>query len=103
MITIKLSQNGNRRGVINLSLGGSRSYFSYIYEHYFQEIIKYGGIVTVAAGNSYSDACIYSPAYTQTAITVGATSSSLTMAYFRYFFYFYFYFSIFIIYCFCCH
>ena len=50
MIEQKLSKN-NRRGVINLSLGGKRSFFSYLYEYYFNQIIQHGGVVTVAAGN----------------------------------------------------
>ena len=48
-------RNNNRRGVINLSLGGSRAYFSELYDWYFTQIVKYGGIVTLAAGNSYLD------------------------------------------------
>ena len=79
MIRDKLRDN-NRRGVINLSLGGSRSYFGYLYEWYFTEIIKYGGIVTVAAGNNNVDACDYSPAFTSAALTVGAADSSLNKA-----------------------
>ena len=83
MISTKLATN-NRRGVINLSLSGSRSFFSDLFEHYFQQIIEYGGIVTVSAGNNNSYACDYSPAYTETTITVGAVSSNLTKADFRY-------------------
>ena len=50
MIETKLANN-KRRGVVNLSFGGTRSFFSYLYEYYFNQIVKYGGIVTVAAGN----------------------------------------------------
>ena len=49
MIETKLSNN-KRRGVVNLSLGGARSFYDYMFEYYFVKIIKYGGIVTVAAG-----------------------------------------------------
>ena len=45
--------NGTRRGVINFSLGGGRSLWSYMYEYYFDIIIENGGILVVAAGNKY--------------------------------------------------
>ena len=61
---------------MNLSLAGGRSFFSYMYEYYFNIMIKYGGIPVVAAGNNYIDACAYAPAWTQYAITVGASDSN---------------------------
>ena len=76
-ITYKLMEtNATRRGVINLSLGGTRSFFSYMYEYYFDLIIEFGGIPVVAAGNSYIDACGYAPAWSSFAITVGAADSN---------------------------
>ena len=75
-ITNKLkSTNGDRRGVINMSLGGRRSFFSTLWEYYFKFMIEYGGIPVVGAGNEAIDACYYTPAWSDYAITVGAADS----------------------------
>ena len=68
-----------RRGVINLSLGGTKDMVDYIYEYYFEELIKYGGIAVTSAGNSHVDACDYAPAFSTKAITVGSYDSSYTV------------------------
>ena len=81
MIADKLESLPNRRGVVNLSLGGGRAFFGeLLIDHYFNQMIKSGGIVTLSAGNSDDDSCLYSPAYPSSALTVGAGDSSLTMA-----------------------
>eukprot|EP00484_Ammonia_sp_Unknown_P019193 CAMPEP_0197034308 /NCGR_PEP_ID=MMETSP1384-20130603/12463_1 /TAXON_ID=29189 /ORGANISM="Ammonia sp." /LENGTH=525 /DNA_ID=CAMNT_0042464223 /DNA_START=256 /DNA_END=1833 /DNA_ORIENTATION=+ len=69
----KLNANPGRRGVINLSLGGEKTYaMNDIYHSYFDKMIDAGGIPVVAAGNEDIDACGVSPAYSSKAITVGA-------------------------------
>jgi len=68
------SNRGPQPGVISMSLGGSgvdRSYITAI-----GAAVDAGLTVVVAAGNSNSDACAFSPAFTETAITVGATDSN---------------------------
>eukprot|EP00486_Rosalina_sp_Unknown_P008391 CAMPEP_0201577636 /NCGR_PEP_ID=MMETSP0190_2-20130828/24126_1 /ASSEMBLY_ACC=CAM_ASM_000263 /TAXON_ID=37353 /ORGANISM="Rosalina sp." /LENGTH=437 /DNA_ID=CAMNT_0048009887 /DNA_START=534 /DNA_END=1847 /DNA_ORIENTATION=- len=69
----KLRDNPARRGVINLSLGGEKSFaMNDLYHSYFDKFITAGGIPVVAAGNEDQDACDVSPAYSSKAITVGA-------------------------------
>ena len=69
----KLRENPARRGVINLSLGGQKTFaMNDLYHSYFDKFITAGGIPVVAAGNENQDACDVSPAYSSKAITVGA-------------------------------
>ena len=69
----QLRENPSRRGVINLSLGGQKSFaMNDLYHSYFDKFITAGGIAVVAAGNEDQDACDVSPAYSSRAITVGA-------------------------------
>ena len=74
----RLSGN-DRRGVLNLSLGGGKGFFSYFYDYYFGLIRANGGIAVVAAGNSYDDSCYYSPAFSDRAITVGASGEDYSV------------------------
>eukprot|EP01084_Bolivina_argentea_P091865 165331_1 len=55
--------NNDKRGVINLSIGSlSTDSMTEVYDHYFSNIIDYGGIIVAAAGNDYNDSCDYLPA-----------------------------------------
>ncbi|MSY41363.1 MAG: S8 family serine peptidase, partial [Actinobacteria bacterium] len=65
--------------VMNLSLGGSASKTM---DDAIAAAVADGITAVVAAGNSSADACNYSPAREVTAITVGATDSNDTIAYF---------------------
>merc|ERR1712084_82754 len=44
--------------------------------------VSAGVVVVVAAGNHYSDACNFSPAYVPNAVTVGSTDSNDARSYF---------------------
>lgn len=77
-IASQVSANGYR-SVVNMSLGGLAS--SAI-DTAVNNLISQGVVVVVAAGNSAEDACGYSPARIPDAITVGATTSTDTEAYF---------------------
>ena len=72
MILKRLAGN-DRRGVINMSLGGSFDFSDFIYDYFIEEIVRNGGIVVVAAGNEADDACAYGPAFSHHAISVGAS------------------------------
>lgn len=84
LITEALEEIGNRigsssparRGVINMSIGGSRTFFDFIWEYYFEIINEAGGIIVVASGNEGDNACDYSPAWSTDVITVGAVNAS---------------------------
>jgi hypothetical protein len=66
-------EHGKKPAVWSASLGGKGVMSSL--ESAFQGALKAGVVVSVAAGNSNDDACLYSPAFSSTAITVGASSS----------------------------
>jgi hypothetical protein len=69
---------GARPAVISMSLGGpgvGASWTSGI-----DAAVNGGIVVVLAAGNSNSDACQFSPAYVTSAITVGSTTSQDTMS-----------------------
>jgi hypothetical protein len=66
-------EKGNKPAVWSASLGGKGVMASL--ETAFQGALKAGVVVSVAAGNSNDNACLYSPAYAPTAITVAASSS----------------------------
>jgi cerevisin len=68
-----------RRSVANMSLGGG---FSQALNDAVTQAIVDGLPFAVAAGNDGEDACGYSPASVKTAISVGASSSDDTFAYF---------------------
>jgi len=65
-------EKGNKPAVWSASLGGKGVMASL--ETAFQGALKAGVVVSVAAGNSNDNACLYSPAYAPTAITVAASS-----------------------------
>jgi len=67
-----VAKNGQRPGVLNLSLGGGASSSL---DTAVANTVAAGYTVVVAAGNDNANACNYSPAREPTAITVGATTS----------------------------
>ena len=77
-INAELAAN-DRRGLLNLSLGDGKGFFSYFYGYYFGLIRSNGGIAVVAAGNSYDDSCCYSGAFSDKAITVGASGEECSV------------------------
>lgn len=66
----------NYHKTINLSVGGG---YSTAYETAIDAAYDAGVTVVVAAGNSYGDACDYSPSHVTKAITVGATKDDDTI------------------------
>ena len=68
-----------KRGVVNMSLGGTAST---VLDNAVANLVSLGIVVTVAAGNDSAPACDASPAREPTAITVGATDSADTRAFF---------------------
>ena len=67
-----VSTHGKKPAVWSASLGGKGKMASI--EIAFQKAKKAGVLISVAAGNSNDDACLYSPAFAASAITVGATN-----------------------------
>jgi len=65
--------NGVRPAVISMSLGGSGADPGYT--TVIDAAVNNGVTIVVAAGNSNSDACYFSPAFAKNAITVGSTTS----------------------------
>jgi len=63
--------------LINMSLGGPKAQSV---DDAVVAAVKAGVVVIVAAGNSYGDACRYSPANVKEAVTVGATDNKDAMA-----------------------
>merc|ERR1711878_182387 len=63
-----------RPAVISMSLGGSGADPGYT--TVIDAAVNQGVVVVVAAGNSNSDACNFSPAFAANAITVGSTTST---------------------------
>lgn len=74
----KNSRKG-RQSAANMSLGGGRSL---TLEKVVDRAVESGVHFAVAAGNDAEDACDYSPAAASGPITVGASTSADTMAYF---------------------
>jgi len=66
--------NGVRPAVISMSLGGNGADPGYT--TVIDAAVNAGVVVVVAAGNSNSDACNFSPAFADNAITVGSTTST---------------------------
>jgi len=66
--------SGARPAVISMSLGGNGADPGYT--TVIDAAVAQGVTVVVAAGNSNSDACNFSPAFTPNAITVGSTTST---------------------------
>jgi len=69
------AQGAGRKSIGNMSLGGS---INTAVNDAVDRSSAAGVIHVVAAGNSNNDACNYSPASAQSAITVGATDRSFT-------------------------
>mmetsp|Transcript_4312 Transcript_4312/g.7670 ORF Transcript_4312/g.7670 Transcript_4312/m.7670 type:complete len:788 (-) Transcript_4312:182-2545(-) len=66
--------SGKKPAIWSASLGGPGKRTSY--EQAFKKAVAKNVIISVAAGNSNSDACKFSPAFAPSAITVGSTTSS---------------------------
>jgi len=75
-----VAQRSERPAVATMSLGSKST--SEAYRPGIDSLTAAGMTVTVAAGNSDDDACLYSPARFPKAITVGATESSDIKAWF---------------------
>lgn len=73
-----ITVNGARPAVISMSLGGRGADPAYTTSIGAATVA--GVVVVVAAGNSNSDSCNFSPAFAADAITVGATTSSNSRA-----------------------
>eukprot|EP00834_Sanchytrium_tribonematis_P003648 NODE_148_length_15570_cov_0.950100.p6 type:complete len:493 gc:universal NODE_148_length_15570_cov_0.950100:1653-3131(+) len=73
------SRGENAKSVINMSLGGGKSI---ALNRAVEAAVKAGVVVSVAAGNEDNDACNSSPASSEAAITVGATTSHDQRAWF---------------------
>jgi serine protease len=69
-----VAQKGKKPAVWSASLGGPGRSMSA--ETAFAKALKAGVTISVAAGNSRSDACNFNPAFAPSAITVGATQMS---------------------------
>lgn len=63
--------NRFENSIISMSLGGG---YNKLLNEAVDNAVDMGVPVVVAAGNEYSDACLYSPASAEKAITVGATT-----------------------------
>ncbi|MGA1345467.1 MAG: S8 family serine peptidase [Ilumatobacteraceae bacterium] len=70
---------GDRRGVVNMSLGGGASA---TLDRAVADLVDAGIVVAVAAGNEAQSACNVSPAREPSAITVAASDSSDNRAWF---------------------
>ncbi|KAJ3097578.1 serine protease [Phlyctochytrium planicorne] len=75
----KLSKSNKVKSVANMSLGGGSSP---ALDKAVDAAVEAGIHFAVAAGNSGDDACDYSPAASEQAVSVGATTSTDNMAYF---------------------
>jgi len=69
-----VTTSGARPAVISMSLGGNGADPGYT--TVIDAAVENGVTVVVAAGNSNSDACNFSPAFAANAITVGSTTST---------------------------
>merc|ERR1719343_832511 len=75
-----LTINGVRPAVASMSLGGSGN--QQAMKDALDAAVAAGVVVSVAAGNSNTDACGFSPAFVPSAITVGSTDSTDSRSYF---------------------
>lgn len=74
-----VAANAQKPAVASMSLGGGRSR---ALDDAVTALISSGVLVSVSAGNSDNDACLYSPARVERAVTVGATDIRDVRAYF---------------------
>jgi subtilisin family serine protease len=72
------ANRGSNPAVISMSLGGPGQ--SNSYKTAVEAAVNQGITVVIAAGNSNSDACNFSPAFVPAAITVGSTTHADTMS-----------------------
>merc|ERR1719512_153466 len=70
---LAVAQQGVRPAVASMSLGGSGT--QQAMREAVDAAVNSGVVVSVAGGNSNSDACGFSPAFVPSAITVGSTTS----------------------------
>merc|ERR1719192_439600 len=75
-----LATSSVRPAVASMSLGGSGN--QQAMKDAVDAAVAAGVVVSVAAGNSNSDACNFSPAFVPNAITVGSTDSTDSRSYF---------------------
>jgi subtilisin family serine protease len=75
-----VTENGKSPAVISMSLGGKGA--DPMYNEFIGAATLKGITVVVAAGNSNSDSCFFSPAFAAQAITVGATTVNNERAYY---------------------
>jgi len=68
------NSNVNRPAISSMSLGGSGTQNAM--QVAVDTAVNAGVVVVVAAGNSNSDACFFSPAFVPSAVTVGSTTST---------------------------
>jgi len=69
-----VATKGSRPRVLSMSLGGRGADPGY--DRVFGPAMEAGVVVVVAGGNSNSDACNFSPAFSSLVITVGSTTST---------------------------
>jgi subtilisin family serine protease len=75
----KGKKEGAAKSVANMSLGGGKSTSL---NSATNACVAAGVVMAVASGNDYSDACNYSPASSENAITTSASDNTDSMAYF---------------------
>lgn len=75
--SVKQFKKSKRCSIISMSLGG---YVNKAVNRAIDEAYKEGIFISVAAGNSYRNACNYSPASASKAYTVGSTTIKDTMS-----------------------
>lgn len=75
-----VTSRGKRPAVLSMSLGGAGT--DRVYTTAIDAATEAGVVVVVAAGNSDGNSCAFSPAFVQSAITVGATDSKDDRAYY---------------------
>ena len=78
-IVFKKCLNKNKKCIINMSLGGP---YQQIYNDIINDLMLSNIIVVVAAGNSNTDACNFTPAAAYLAVTVGSTNRYDERSYF---------------------
>jgi len=75
-----VASRGKKPAVLSMSLGGPGT--DRIYTTSINAATNAGVVVVVAAGNNNGNACLFAPAFVESAITVGATNSRDERAYY---------------------